>query len=52
MKLKELETERKEMHKNMVKEAIPKSPLIKEILGPTPKKFEKILKENGIAVIE
>jgi len=32
---------------------LPKNhPLVKQVLGPSPKKFEDILKEEGIAVIE
>lgn len=52
LKLKEVNKERNGMYKSIIREAIPKSFLIKEILGSTPKKSERILEENGIDVIE
>jgi len=55
LELKEIDKEKNGMRKDMVsmvREVIPKSPLIKEILGPIPKKFERILEKNGIEVIE
>jgi len=52
LKLKEIDKEKNGMYESMIREAVPKSPLIKEILGPTPEKFERILEKNGIEVIE